>query len=176
MMSWFGKRKLIEEKQQLRERIDALEQKLSAASRGQAKAEGVLAAIAAPTFTVDRDLVITSINDAALAAMGYRREEVVGRMTCAEFSKTPLCGTANCTLKNCMRSGEVIVGETVAETRDGRKIPIKAACSPCSMKTAWFTAAWKSSSIRPSWSRPSGRWKTFCAVLRRRCSSLTATC
>ncbi|HEX8949345.1 MAG TPA: methyl-accepting chemotaxis protein, partial [Dissulfurispiraceae bacterium] len=51
-------------------------------------------------------------------------------MTCAHLSKTPLCGTSNCTLKNCMRTGGIILGETVAETRDGRKIPIQAACSP----------------------------------------------
>ena len=89
-----------------------------------------LASIAAPMVVVDRNLVITSVNDAALKAMGYHRDEVVGKMTCAEFQKTLLCGTANCTLKNCMRSGETIVGETIAQTRDGRKFPIRAACSP----------------------------------------------
>jgi PAS domain S-box-containing protein len=90
----------------------------------------ILKSVAAPMFVVDKDLVITSVNDAALRAMGYTRDEVVGRMTCAQFSRTPLCGTSNCTLKNCMRTGEAIIGETVAETRDGRKIPIQAACSP----------------------------------------------
>jgi methyl-accepting chemotaxis protein len=90
----------------------------------------ILKSVAAPMFVVDRDLVITSVNDAALRAMGYTREEVVGRMTCAQFSRTPLCGTSNCTLRNCMRTGEAIIGETVAETRDGRKVPIQAACSP----------------------------------------------
>ena len=89
-----------------------------------------LASIAAPMVVVDRNLVITSVNDAALKAMGYHRDEVVGKMTCAEFQKTLLCGTANCTLKNCMRSGETIIGDTVAQTRDGRKFPIRAACSP----------------------------------------------
>ena len=33
--------------------------------------------------------------------MGYGREEVVGKMTCADLCKTPLCGTENCTIKNC---------------------------------------------------------------------------
>jgi len=89
-----------------------------------------LASIAAPMIVVDRNLLITSVNDAALKAMGYHRDEVVGKMTCAEFQKTLLCGTANCTLKNCMRSGETIVGDTIAQTRDGRKFPIRAACSP----------------------------------------------
>ncbi|MFZ5995117.1 MAG: methyl-accepting chemotaxis protein [Thermodesulfobacteriota bacterium] len=99
-------------------------------ARAQARrCESILSAIAAPMFVTDKDLVITSINDAALKAMGYSRDEVVGKMTCAQFSKTPLCGTAQCTIKNCMRTGDVINGETVAETRDGRKVPIQAACS-----------------------------------------------
>jgi methyl-accepting chemotaxis protein len=91
--------------------------------------DNILKTIAAPMFVVDADLRVTSINDAALRAMGYTRDEVVGKMTCAQISKTPLCGTEKCTLRNCMRTGEVIIGETVAETRDGRKFPIQAACS-----------------------------------------------
>ena len=92
--------------------------------------DNILKSIAAPMFMVDKDLLIKSVNNAALNAMGYSREEVVGKLTCAQFSRTPLCGTANCTLKNCMRTGEVIVGETVAETRQGKKFPINATCSP----------------------------------------------
>jgi PAS domain S-box-containing protein len=112
----FLKRDVIEENAGLRKHVTEL--------------TNVLGAIAAPMVVVDKDLVVTSVNDAALKAMGYRREEVVGKMTCAQFQKTLICGTANCTLKNCMRTGEVVIGETVAETRDGRKIPIQAACSP----------------------------------------------
>ncbi len=97
--------------------------------RARRETENILASIAAPMFVVDKNLVVTSVNDAALKFMGYNRDEVVGKMTCAHLSKTPLCGTANCTLKNCMRSGENIVGETTAETRDGRKFHIQAACS-----------------------------------------------
>ncbi|MEW6419550.1 MAG: methyl-accepting chemotaxis protein [Nitrospirota bacterium] len=102
----------------------------TAVVRAKWEINNILKSIAAPMFVVDKDLTITSINDAALKAMGYRHDEVVGKMTCAQLSKTPLCGTSNCTLKNCMRTGEVIIGETVAETRDGRKVPIQAACSP----------------------------------------------
>ena len=101
----------------------------TAVMKAKWETENVIKASAAPMFVVDRDLMITSINDAALNAMGYHREEVVGCMTCADFSKTPLCGTEKCTLQNCMRTGEVIIGETVAETRSGRKFPIQAACS-----------------------------------------------
>jgi PAS domain S-box-containing protein len=95
-----------------------------------AELTNILGSIAAPMVVVDKDLTITSVNDAALKTMGYRREEVEGKMTCADFQKTLLCGTSNCTLKNCMRTGEVVIGETVAETRAGRKFPIQAACSP----------------------------------------------
>ncbi len=91
--------------------------------------ENILASIPTPMFTTNRELVVTWVNDAALLTLGYRREEVVGRMTCAELSKTPLCGTENCTLKNCMRTGKPINGETVATTRTGQKIPIQAACT-----------------------------------------------
>lgn len=99
------------------------------AARAKWETDNILKSIAAPMFVTDKDLIITSINDAALKAMGYTREEVVGRMTCAQFSRTPLCGTAQCTIRNCMRTGETLVGETVAESRDGKRIPIQAACS-----------------------------------------------
>jgi len=89
-----------------------------------------LDSIAAPMVVVDRNLVVTFVNDAALKTMGYHRDDVVGKMTCAEFQKTLLCGTANCTLKNCMRTGDTIIGDTIAQTRAGKKIPIRAACSP----------------------------------------------
>ncbi|MEJ2192354.1 MAG: PAS domain-containing protein [Nitrospirota bacterium] len=58
-------------------------------------AEAVLASIAEAMVVVDKDLVITYVNDAALKAMGYGRDEVVGKMTCAQFQKTLICGTEN---------------------------------------------------------------------------------
>jgi methyl-accepting chemotaxis protein len=91
--------------------------------------ENVLDSVAAPMFVTDADLKVTRINDAALAATGYSRDEVVGKMACSELSKTPLCDTENCTIKNCMRTRKPIFGETVMETRDGTKVPIQAACS-----------------------------------------------
>ena len=118
-----------EENAKLGLRIGELESALETARAKNVKNEAILSKIAAPMFVVDKNLQITSINSAACHAMGYRQDEVIDKMTCAEFSRTPLCGTSNCTLKNCMRTGDVINGETVSETRDGRKIPIQAACS-----------------------------------------------
>jgi len=111
-------------------RIKELERRLAESDMKSRQCEAIVSSIAAPMFVVDRDLTVTFINDAALKAMGYHREEVVGKMSCGQFSKTPLCGTTNCTLRNCMQTGNIVVGETIAETRDGKKFPIKAACSP----------------------------------------------
>ena len=94
-----------------------------------AELENILSAIAAPMLVTDKDLKIVRINDAALAATGYRRDEVEGRITCGELAKTPLCGTSNCTLRICMNGQKRLTGETVLTTRDGKKVPISAACS-----------------------------------------------
>ncbi|HKK01679.1 MAG TPA: PAS domain S-box protein, partial [Desulfuromonadales bacterium] len=125
-----SKRRHEEESSRYQQRIATLEQQLTSSEVEKGRAEAIVSAMAAPMFTVDRNLKVTSINDAALSALGYRREEVVGKMDCAELSKTPLCGTSNCTLKNCMADGRPIIGQTVAKTRDGHELPIQAACSP----------------------------------------------
>ncbi len=90
--------------------------------------EGFLSTLSDPAFRTDTNLIIQNINDAALNVMGYSREEVVGRMTCADLCKTPVCNTADCTIINCMRSKKAIVAETEATTRDGTKIPVRANC------------------------------------------------
>jgi methyl-accepting chemotaxis protein len=113
----------------VRGRIRATANRSGKAQAASVRSNAVLTFSAAPIYVVDRDLMITAINDAALKVMGYQRDEVVGKMTCAQLAKTPLCGTENCTLKNCMRTGSTIIGETIAETRGGKKFPIKAACS-----------------------------------------------
>jgi PAS domain S-box-containing protein len=147
----FGKREVLEENEELKGRIadletqlgecnskakevdkanDELEGKVKELHIANRQFDNLIGAIAAPMVTVDKDLMITYVNDAALKAMGYTRKEVLGKMTCAEFQKTLLCGTENCTLKNCMSTGETVVGETIAHRRDGTKLPIRAACSP----------------------------------------------
>jgi methyl-accepting chemotaxis protein len=143
-MFYFFKRDVAEENTQLKSRVADLERQLVecksnvgemetrlSESQGQSRHfKTLIGAIATPMVVVDKDLVVTFVNDAALDAMGYNRAEVVGKMTCAEFQKTQICGTEHCTLKNCMSKKTTVVGETVAERRDGSKFPIKAACSP----------------------------------------------
>ncbi|MDZ7260506.1 MAG: Cache 3/Cache 2 fusion domain-containing protein [candidate division KSB1 bacterium] len=99
------------------------------AAQAKWETDNILKSIGAPMIVTDADLKITSINEAAAKAIGYTREEVVGKMTCAQLTKTPLCGTEKCTIKNCMRTGETIIVETEMTTRDGRKVPVAAACS-----------------------------------------------
>ncbi len=128
-MFQFTKKHFIEENESLKNRIAELEERLQAAERARDRCEAIVHSIAASMFVVDKDFVITYVNDAALSAMGYTREEVVGKMTCGQFSKTPLCGTDKCTLRQCFRTREPVFGETVSEARDGSRIPIQAACS-----------------------------------------------
>ncbi len=128
-MLHFIKKNLVEENESLKKRIAELEERLNESEKSKDRCEAIVHSIAAPMFVVDKDFVITYVNDAALSAMGYTRDEVVGKMTCGQFSKTPLCGTDNCTLKQCFRTQQPVFGETVAETRNGNKLPVQAACS-----------------------------------------------
>jgi len=90
--------------------------------------EGFLNNMPDPAFRTDTNLVVQNINEAALSALGYTREEVVGKMNCGDLCRTTVCGTADCTIKNCIKTGGNLVAETVATTRDGRKIPVRASC------------------------------------------------
>lgn len=90
--------------------------------------EGFLSNMADMAFRTDRNLLIQNINDAALKALGYQREEVVGKMSCAELCQTPLCGTAKCTIKNAMEKKDTVVGTTIAKTKDGQVVPVRASC------------------------------------------------
>ncbi len=85
----------------------------------------------APTifFVVDADLVVREVSDETLRLLGYRREDVVGKITCAELCRTPVCGTSGCTIRRCMKDRQKIVARTVARTRSGEEIPIEAHCA-----------------------------------------------
>jgi PAS domain S-box-containing protein len=130
--------------------------------------ESDCASIGAPMIIVDSNLLITCINDPALWALGYKRNEVVGEMTCADFLRTPLCGTKKCPLKQCFRTFNPVVGDTTVQTRDGRVFPVRAVCSPllnknCGVNGAmeiiidqpeFVAAKWRSENIFASLSAP----------------------
>jgi PAS domain S-box-containing protein len=90
--------------------------------------EGFLNNMPDAAFRTDKNLVIQNINNAALQALGYSRDEVIGKMTCADLCKTPVCSTPECTIKRCMDSKSTIVAETIATARNGMKIPVRASC------------------------------------------------
>jgi len=90
--------------------------------------DGFLNNMADAAFRTDKNLTIQNINDSALKTLGYSREEVIGKMNCGDFSKTPLCGTANCTIKRCMDTKSTVTVETEAKTKNGEIIPLRAAC------------------------------------------------
>jgi two-component system NtrC family sensor kinase len=78
-----------------------------------------------PFFTVDANLRITHMNHPLEKLAGYRREEVVNRMTCAQLLSTAQCNTCDCLLKQAMETRQPISGvrRTVTD-RDGRSIPV----------------------------------------------------
>ena len=80
-------------------------------------------------FVVDNDLVVREISDEALRALGWSREEVVGRITCAELCRSPLCGTGECTIRRSAKERRKVVGRTVVHLRNGNEIPIEAHCT-----------------------------------------------
>ncbi len=92
--------------------------------------EGFLNNMPDAAFRTDKNLIIQNINNAALQALGYSREEVIGKMTCADLCKTPVCKTPECTIKRCMDTKSTLIAETVATTRNGSKIPVRASCGP----------------------------------------------
>ncbi len=92
-------------------------------------AKCVVESVATTMFVVDRDLKVRFISNETLNAMGYSRREIEAGLSCSELCKTPVCNTAKCTIKNCMKSGEPIIAETVATSKSGQKIPILACCS-----------------------------------------------
>lgn len=85
-------------------------------------------------FTVSRDRIITSFNQAAERITGYLEEEVLGRR-CAEVFQTSLCH-AECPLDQSIASRDRIFGrEVTIRTKDGRSIPIAISTAPLETRT-----------------------------------------
>ncbi len=91
--------------------------------------DALVGAVATNIFVADENLVVQHISEEMLKVLGYSRNEVVGKMTCAELCNTPLCGGPDCVLKKCWATHQTVVGETVAQTRSGEEIPIATYCS-----------------------------------------------
>ncbi len=102
---------------------------ITISNRNARSVDLMVKAISTPMFITDKDLVVQQVSDATLKALGYTREEVVGKMTCGDMCNTAVCGTSKCTILNCMNTHQPILAEVDATTRDGQKIPIAAACS-----------------------------------------------
>ncbi len=99
-------------------------------ARAREQLENVLRSVGAPLLVVDEELLVTRINDAALTMVGYSRDEVERKMTCAELCRTEGCGTENCNMRKTMRTGEVITRELTVTARDGMRMPVRAISSP----------------------------------------------
>lgn len=83
-----------------------------------------------PFFTVDSDLTVTYMNELLEKLTGYSRNEVVGRMSCADILRTPFCHTDGCLVRQSMESRKPIVGvRRVVVDREGREIPVAVHCS-----------------------------------------------
>lgn len=86
-------------------------------------------AIAAPLFIVNTDKVITFMNEACERLVGYKKEEVEGKLTCREIFHSNRCET-NCPLRYCLEEGMVVDGITaIIKDRDGSEIPIMTSAS-----------------------------------------------
>ena len=83
-----------------------------------------------PFFMVDRNLIVTHINERMEKLSGYSREEVVGRMTCGTLLNTKECGTDDCVLRMVMqdRTFEPRLRRVVRD-RQGREIPVVVSAS-----------------------------------------------
>lgn len=78
-----------------------------------------------PFFTVNTDMVITTMNPPMEKLTGFAREEAVGRLTCAEVFSTPACNTEQCPVRQAMKSRSPVSGlRRVVSDRWGRKTPV----------------------------------------------------
>ncbi len=92
-------------------------------------ANSIVRGIKDPFFIVDKDLVVTYVNESAAGAMGYRVDEVVGKMTCRDVFNSNICQD-NCAIKYAMRTGDSIEGvRVILKDRYGKEIPVLASAA-----------------------------------------------
>ncbi len=93
-------------------------------------ANSLKTAIADPLFMVDRDMVITYMNESCAGLTGYQRQEVEGRKTCQEILRCENCGTSACPIRQTFADQKPVSGiRTIITTRDGHKVPVMGSAS-----------------------------------------------
>ncbi len=81
-----------------------------------------------PAFIVDTDFKIQYANHAVLELTGFSKEAILGT-NCYDHFKTADCRTERCATGQCMRSGQVAVGETDAHPQ-GKHLDISYTGTP----------------------------------------------
>ena len=83
-----------------------------------------------PFFMVDPELRVTHVNELMEQLTGYRRSEVVGRMTCGAMLNSPQCNSGECVLKRVMEEKKPLTGlRRVIRNRQGNEIQVTVAAS-----------------------------------------------
>jgi PAS domain S-box-containing protein len=89
----------------------------------------ILDSIADGVFTVDRNMKITSFNQAAARMTGWEAQEVIGN-SCKEVFKSDICGDG-CILARSIETGKPIINQLVYITdKDGHTLPVTISASP----------------------------------------------
>ncbi|MBN1583991.1 MAG: GAF domain-containing protein [Anaerolineae bacterium] len=103
----------------------------------QRKIEMILSSMADGVYTVNRDLMVTSWNQAAERITGWRRDQVIGR-PCSHILQATgeagtLCMDDHCLLKEAMETGATLTtgnSERTITHRDGHAIAIACSVAP----------------------------------------------
>ena len=91
----------------------------------EATLNSILENFPTPFFLVDPNLKVTHINERMAKLSGFRREEVVGRMTCGALLNTAQCNTEDCVLRLVMQQKSPVSGlRRVVRDRQGREIHV----------------------------------------------------
>ena len=89
----------------------------------------ILASVADGVFTIDRNRIITSFNQAAETITGWKQEEVLGK-PCSEIFHSSTCGS-NCMLLKAIDSNARYVDQAIfIKNKNGDSIPVTISSSP----------------------------------------------
>ena len=132
-----SERKRIEaELEQHRRHLEALvEQRTSELMQTEARASHILDSSADGLYGIDRDGIITFINPAACAILGYSAEQLVGQPAHALFHHSKADGSPypvdECPSNNALRLGDKVrVDDEVYWHADGHAVPVMYATHP----------------------------------------------